>query len=409
MKHVIIGAGAAGISAAKTIRTINPSDEIVISSADDAVYSRCMLHNYISGERNESGISFIADDFFEKNNIRWIMGKTVTGIDVSKKEVTLSDISEPFDKLLIATGADSVNLPMLQPQNLGSTSNVFGLRHLSDAKAIKACAQKAENIVIIGAGLVGLDAAYALIEMGKKPVVIDISDNILSLNLDAHTAHVYKEKFEEAGCIFHLGQKVSAADSNAKGDIVSITLDSGEKQPCDMVIVAIGTRPTVEFLADSGVAFNYSIIVNKHLSTNVDGIYAAGDVTGLSGIWPNAVKQGEVAAKNMCGIPAVYEDIFALKNTINYFGIPSLSLGATEPSEADIAEVRNSKRKYEKIILRDGVVVGVILQGDISHSGFWQFLIKNNVNISKINKPIFNLSFADFYGIKENGEYQWTV
>jgi len=409
MKHVIIGAGAAGISAAKTIRIVNPSDEIVIISADDAVYSRCMLHNYISGERNERDISFIDDDFFEKNNIRWIMGKTVTSIDVNKKEVNLSDASEPFDKLLIATGADSVNLPMLQSQNYGNTSNVFGLRHLSDAKAIKACAQSAENIVIIGAGLVGLDAAYALIEMGKKPIVIDISDNILSLNLDAHTSNVYKEKFEEAGCIFRLGQKVSGADRNPKGDIVSLTLDSGEKQPCDMVIVAVGARPTVEFLTDSGVAFNYSIIVNKYLATNTEDIYAAGDVTGLSGIWPNAVKHGEVAAKNMCGVPTVYDDIFALKNTINYFGIPTLSLGVIEPAGTDIVEVRNSKRKYEKIILRNDTVVGVILQRDISHSGFWQFLIKNNINISQINKPVLNLSFADFYGIKENGEYQWMI
>jgi len=408
MKHVILGAGAAGISAASAIRELRPSDEIVIISTDDAVYSRCMLHHYISGERNQGGISFISDDFFAKNNIRWLMNKAVTGVDAGNRLVSFAGSSESFDKLLIATGADNIHLPVLKPQNAESASNVFGLRHLSDAKAIRDYAKNAENIVIIGAGLTGLDAAYALVGMGKKPVVIDISDTILTLNLDSYAANTYKNKFEEAGCVFRLGQKANGADAGVSGDIVSITLDSGEKQPCDMAIVAIGTRPAVGFLADSGIACDGGVKVNECLATNIDGIYAAGDVTGLSGIWPNAVKQGEVAAKNMCGVPTVYDDIFAVKNTINYFGIPSLSVGETEPCEGDIVDIRRSKSKYEKIILRDGVVVGVILQGDISHSGFWQFLIKKGIDVSKINKPVFDISFADFYGIRENGEYQWV-
>ena len=404
MKHVILGAGAAGISAAKVIREFKPSDEIVIISADDAVYSRCMLHYYISGERSQGGISFISDDFFAKNSIRWLMGKAVTGVDTGNRLVSFTGGSESFDRLLIATGADSVDLPVLKSQ---TPSNVFGLRHLSDAKAIRDYAKNAENIVIIGAGLTGLDAAYALASMGKKPVIIDISDTILTLNLDSYAANIYKNKFEEAGCVFRLGQKVNGADNSTTGDIVSLTLDSGEKQPCDMVIVAIGTRPAVGFLADSGIVCDGGVKVNECLATNADGIYAAGDVIGLSGIWPNAVKQGEVTAKNMCGVHTVYDDIFAVKNTMNYFGIPSLSVGVTEPCEGDIVEVRCSKSKYEKVILRDGGVVGVILQGDISHSGFWQFLIKKSIDVSKIGKPVFDISFADFYGIQENGEYQW--
>ena len=295
---------------------------------------------------------------------------------------------------------------MLSSQN---HANVFGLRHLSDAKAIRERAKDAENIVIIGAGLTGMDAAYALADMGKKPVIVDISDTILAVNLDAYTANVYKKKFEAAGCVFRLGQKVNGADSHTDGDVTSLTLDSGEKLPCDMVVVAVGARPAVKFLEGSGVACNSGIAVNKHLATNIAGIYAAGDVTGLSGIWPNAMKQGEVAGKNMCGVPTVYDDIFAIKNTVNYFGIQSLSLGVIEPTNADVFEIRNSKDRYEKVILRDGVVAGVILQGNIAHSGFWQFLIKNNINVSEINRSVFSLSFADFYGMRDNGEYQWVV
>jgi len=110
----------------------------------------------------------------------------------------------------------------------------------------------------------------------------------------------------------------------------------------------------------------------------------------------------------MCGVHTVYDDIFAVKNTMNFFGIPSLSVGITEPLEGDTVEVRNGKDSYEKVILRDGVVVGVILQGDISHSGFWQYLIKKKIDVSKASKPVFDISFADFYGIRDNGEYQWV-
>ena len=407
MKYVIIGAGAAGISAAKTIRELNSTDEIIIISSDDSVYSRCMLQNYISGERDEKRISFISDDFFIKNNIRRLNGKTVTEIDTDKRLVHFSDGCESFDKLLIATGADSIELPLIQSQ---SPENVLGLRHLSDAKAIRERAEDAENIVIIGAGLAGLDVAYAFINMGKKPVVVDISDSILALNLDAYASGIYKNKFEEAGCTFRLGQRVSEAEAGDSGDIRSLTLDSGEKLPCDLVIVTIGSRPAVGFLLNSGIVYDdKGVTVNQYLAANKEGIYAAGDVTGLSGIWPNAVKQGEVAAKNMCGIPTVYDDVFAMKNTINYFGIPSLSLGKIKPDESDVLIVRNDKNRYVKIILCDNIIVGVLLQGDIAHSGFWQYMIKNHVVVSKIDKPVYNLSFADFYGIKANGEYQWVI
>jgi len=403
-KHVIIGAGAAGVSAAKTIREINSTDEIVIISADESVYSRCMLHNYINGQRDEKKISFVDDDFFAKNNIRWVSGKAVTGVDAGKKEVCFADGTEAFDTLLIASGADSIELPVFKST---SPKNVLGLRNLSDAKAIRECA--GENIVVIGAGLVGLDAAYALVDMDKKPVIIDMANQIMPLNLDSNTANVYKNKFEEAGCTFRLGQKVTAAETDASDSVTSLTLDTGEKLKCDMVIVAVGTTPATDFLTNSGIACDNGVTVNENLATSIYGIYAAGDATGLSGIWPNAMKQGEVAAKNMCGIKAVYDDTFAVKNTINYFGIQSLSLGKTEPGDGDTFEIRNSRDMYAKIILHDGCVVGVVLQGDIAHSGFWQYLIKNKVDVSRIKRPVFELSFADFYGVKDNGEYEWIV
>jgi len=406
MTHVIIGAGAAGLTAAKTIRELRPNDEIAVIAADDAVYSRCMLHKYISGERSQPELSFVPEGFFKDNNIRWISGVSVTGIDAEKRQVFFDGRTQPYGRLLIASGAKSVLPPI---EGLRGAKNVCGLRDFPDAKAIRESAAKFENIVIIGAGLIGLDAAYGLLELGKKPVVVEMASSVLAVNLDCSAASTYQKKFEEAGCEFRLGSGVSSVVSDASGAVSAVMLSDGEKLPCDLLIVAVGVSPATEFLKGSAIATDRGVIVDEYLATSVEGVYAAGDVSGLSRNWPNAVTQGEVAAYNMCGVPTVYDDTFDLKNTINFFGIASLSVGQIAPSEGDVEHCRRSRGRYEKIITRGGVPVGVILQGDISRSGFWQYIVKNKINVASIPRPVWKLSFADSYGVEEDGEYKWTV
>ncbi|MCL2865145.1 MAG: FAD-dependent oxidoreductase [Lachnospiraceae bacterium] len=404
MKHVIIGAGAAGISAARTLRKQSAVDEIVMIATDRLAYSRCMLHKYIGGERDEKGISFVEEDFFESNRIRFCSDRTVTKIDTSNHQVCFADGVESYDKLLIATGAESFFPPI---PGLKGAKNVFGLRDLVDARAIKSQGSKAKHVVVIGAGLVGLDVAYGLLEMGKKPTVVEMADTILSSNLDASAALTYQMKFEEAGCMFKLGCKVEGVLSDASGQVSAITLGDGSQLNCDLLVVASGVRPSIGWLADSGIVCERGVVVDNYLATNIANVYAAGDVTGLSESWPNAVEQGEVAAQNMLGMPNEYTDTFSLKNTIHFFGIPSLSVGRLNGKEGDVEESREDRKRYQKVILRDGIPVGVILQGDISRSGFWQQLIKNKVDVSGRSKDIWKVSFADSYGIEDNGEYKW--
>ena len=406
MKYVIIGAGAAGITASKTIRELGSDNEIVVISTDGAVHSRCMLGDYISGERDEKGLSFIPDGFFENADIRWLSSVTVTDVDTENKRVKFFGDTEQYDKLLIATGANNVIPPV---GGLREARNVFGLRHLSGAKAIRKNAMAAKNIIVIGAGLVGLNAAYALTAMGKKPIVVEALDSIMAQNLDKRAAQAYQDRFEEAGCVFRLGCKVAGTVLDEAGSVTSIKLDSGDSIPCDMAVVATGTRPAISFLANTAIECENGITVDEYLATNIDGVYAAGDATGIAGIWPNAMKQGEVAAKNMCGMPTMYDDEFALKNAVNFFGLQSLSIGALYPDEDDIVEVWEDRNSYRKVIMRSGIVVGVITQGNISNSGIWQHLVKNKVDISRVRKPVRKLSFADFYNIEPSGEYKWAT
>lgn len=407
MKYVMIGAGAAGITAAREIREQDKTGEITMLSLDEVVHSRCMLHKYISGERDEKGIDFIEEDFFETNRIQWEKGVFVTGIKTTEKRVVLADDREvPYDKLLIATGANSFIPPV---GDFRHANNVFGLRHLQDAKAIREMAQNVENVLIVGSGLVGLDVAYGLLEMGKKITVVEMADRILPIQLDEHAAKEYQTLFEKAGCKFILGKQAAEAKMDSERMIHEVGLSSGEKIACDIIIVAAGVRPSVEFLQDGEIKMDRSILVDDCLCTNVPDIYAAGDVAGLSGIWPNAMKQGKTAARNMCGSKERYEDTYAFKNTINFFGLVSLCIGQIQIQEGDIVEVQEDQRIYRRAVMQDNKLKSMLLQGDISHAGIWQYLIKNKVDLSDLNKPVFQLTFADFFGMGERGKYVWNV
>jgi len=418
MKHIIIGAGAAAISAVRTILKEKSDDTVVIVSQDEEVYSRCMLHKFISGERDAPSIDFINDDLLKSPRVQWIKGKIVTRLDAAAKTVYAGDEKiASGDTVLIATGSDSVTPPIGE---LKTAKNAFGLRHLSDARAIAEHAKEAKEIAVIGAGLVGLDAVYGILESPgggeKKITVVEMATSVLAINLDAHAAEAYQRLFEKKGVAFRLARKVVNTRS-ADGNITALELDDGEIISCDMVVMAVGVRAATAFLAESGMASEGSlnlterraVKVDDYLATNIPGIYAAGDVAGLSGIWPNAQKQGEMAAYNMTGTRWAYDDRFAIKNTVNFFGLLSLSLGAINPSDGDQTFVKEDRSNYRKLILRDGIPVGVILQGEIGEKGFWLYLIKNRIRIDNLGKSPWNVSYADFYGVEANGEYKWVV
>jgi NAD(P)H-nitrite reductase large subunit len=417
-KHLIIGAGAAGIAALRSILKENPLDTATVVSEDREVYSRCMLHKFIAGERGAEKLNFINDDVLSDPRVEWIRGAAISRLDGAARKVYAGGTEVAGgDTVLIATGANSVTPPI---GDLRAAVNAFGLRHLADARAIAEAAKTARDIAVIGAGLVGLDAVSGLLEQGEKLGlsrnirVIEMAPAVLAINLDAHAAEAYQRLFEQRGVVFHLGRKVVNTGSSASAGgprICALEMDNGQSVPCDLVITAVGVRPATAWLEGSGVELTErkAVKVDDYLAAGLPGIYAAGDAAGLSGIWPNAVKQGEIAGQNMCGAGWKYDDRFALKNTVNFFGLLSLSLGAINAGEGDEVLIKEDRRNYRKLILRDAVPQGVILQGEIGGSGFWQHLIKNQIPLGNLRKPVWNISYGDFFGTWDNGEYRWVL
>lgn len=407
MMYVILGVGAAGISAAKTIRQHDKDASVIMISSDRSVHSRCMLHKYISGERDEKTLSFVPEGFFEEENIYWYPETCASQIDTDGQNVILDDGTKiHYDKLLIATGADSFIPPV---GDFRTASNVYGLRNLSDARAIRERGKTAGKVLVIGAGLVGLDAAYGFLEEGKDVTVVEMAERILPLQLDACAGKEYQKLFEQAGCRFLLGRKAEQTVLDRENAVTTVILDDGTEIGCDLVIVAAGVRPAIGCVKGSRIFADRFIQVDEYMQTTCKDVYAAGDVTGIAGIWPNAMKQGAVAGSNMCGIRQQYLDRYGMKNTINFFGLTTLSLGRGVEADGDEVIVREDRRNYKRAIIRGGKLDSILLQGDIDYSGIYQYLIKNGIELGDKKDRIFDLSFADYYGVLDDGQYEYRL
>ncbi|MGL4367881.1 MAG: NAD(P)/FAD-dependent oxidoreductase [Brevinemataceae bacterium] len=431
MKYIVLGASAAGINGAEALRRLDPNAEIILISKDTEIYSRCMLHYYISGERSVSRLNFKSDDFFTKNNIKWISGKEVTEVNETEKTVLLDSGEElHFDKLLIASGASSrfPNIPNLTP-----SPYIVGVRTLDDCDRIKELSKKYKHAVVIGGGLIGADIITGLSHSEADIALIEVSSHMMNRQLDTYTAKNYQELWQKKGIKFYFDVSINGVILDKQNDKPEyIQINGSEKVKADFIVVALGVSPNIQFLKNSSIEKTQfdAIKVNHQKQTSHPDIYAAGDVTGTAAIWSVAVKEAIIAAHSMTGNELNMEDFFAAKSTMNFFGVPTMSLGQSNPScntmipaiqnheagtysfhsddqEFDIDIQIDYKGNYKKIVHKNGKIYGALLQGDLSYSGILSQLIKENIDISKVKKSIFDISYADFFNITESLEYHF--
>ena len=407
MRYVVIGASAAGISGVKTLRELDKDAEIILVSKDTEVYSRCILHHYISGHRNVERLDFTPNNFFEEYNINWIKGVEVIELKDEEKILELSNgESLNFDKLMICSGASSFIPPV---EGLREGKNVVGLRNLDDAILIKEQATKVKNVVVLGAGLVGIDAVSGLIDTGVNISLVEMGEKVLPIQLDKYASSVYEKKFEANGVNLKLGVKAEKLILDEDNNPKALLINTGEEIPCELVIVATGVRSNIGFLVNSNIECDrFGLIIDEKGKTNIEDICGASDVTGRNPIWPTAVKEGIIAAHNMLGKEMIMTDFFGSKNTMNFVGVATMSLGDVEPKDETYkVETSIDNENYKKIIHKDGKIYGAIIQGDLSYTGVLIQLIKEKIDISKVTKNIFDIDYADFFNLEKNFEFSY--
>ncbi|MEI0496131.1 FAD-dependent oxidoreductase [Brachyspira intermedia] len=408
MKYLILGASASGLNGARELRMLDKNADITLVSIDDKIYSRCMLHYYISGKRNEESLNFMPKNFFSDYNIKWINNTKAVSLDADKKTVKLSNGNEEnYDKLLLATGASGAIPPI---ENLREANNVVGVRTLDDCNKIMELAKKYKKAAVIGAGLIGVDVVSGILPYNLDKIsIIDIAPFIISKQLDEHTANVYQNKLKEKNVDQYYSVKVKRIDIDNDKNPRFIELEDGKKIEADFIVVAMGISPNIDYLKNTAIKLNDAggVEIDKYGRTNIADIYAAGDITVTTAIWSAAVKQAIIAANNMVGNSIDIDNLFNFKSTMNLFNIPSMSIGTViAPDDSYSVEIFDDKKgNYRKIVHKDGKIIGALLQGDLRYSGILTQLIKENIDVTKVKKTLFKIDYSDFFNIDENFKF----
>jgi apoptosis-inducing factor 3 len=302
---VIIGAGAAGESAAETLRRDGYEGRLTLYDPDpDAPYDRPNLSkDYLAGTASEDWIPLHPPEFYRERGIDLVRDRRVLGLEPSARRVRLDDGStQEYGALLLATGATPVRLP---PDMGRGNPAVYYLRSFADSKAIIAAAERAKRVVIIGASFIGLEVAASLRARKLEVHVLAPDSRPLERVMGAELGDFIRRLHEEHGVVFHLSQKATAVAGGV------VTLESGERLQADFVVAGIGVRPNVELAERAGLGIDRGLLVDEHLQTTAPGVYAAGDIVR----WPDphtgdrirvehwvvARRQGQAAARSMLG------------------------------------------------------------------------------------------------------------
>ncbi len=386
-RYVIIGNGIAGLTGARAVRAVDGDGEIIIISEENHLpYSKVLLTYYISGEVEERDMYLTTKSEYEGLGIRVMWGNKVTQLDTCNKHLILDNsININYDSLLIASGGS----PILPESLKKGIKGVTGLRTIEDARFLRQAAVNKEKCVISGGGMVGVKLACALREMGSDVQIIIKSPRILSKVADEEASFIIQRQMEANGVQIRTRSDVAEAVAENDGGLKSVLLDSGEEIGCKVFAVCKGVRPNLGFL-DNNSVFQRGIKVNDMMMTDFFDVYAAGDVASTfdilqrcsrnTAIWPHAVEQAHVAGSNMAGENLTYRGSIS-RNSISIFGLPMITMGITNPDFNENGwdfSIHNDSDSYQKLIYREGILVGAILLGNIDRAGILQAEIRKN-------------------------------
>ncbi|MGN0817445.1 MAG: NAD(P)/FAD-dependent oxidoreductase [Candidatus Coproplasma sp.] len=386
MKYVIIGNSIAATACIEGIRSQDNAGEItVISGEDRPCYGRPLISYYLLGRIKKENTFYRPSDFYESNGVTVLYNTLATSVDPVKKRVALSSGEEvEYDKLLVATGSRPFVPPM---EGLKSVKNAFSFMTMSDAEALEGALDKQSEVLIIGAGLIGLKCAEGIAARVKKITVVDMADRILPSVLDGEGAAIVQKTLEAHGAEFILNDSVAAFKGNCA------TLKSGREVKFDILVVAVGVRANTELVSAAGGKVNRGIVVDECMRTSLADVYAAGDCTEgydkllganrVLALLPNANFQGRCAGVNMAGGKAEFRDGMPM-NSVGFFDCHVVTAGIYEGQ----CIAQSDETSLKKLYIKDGKLVGFIIIGDIRRAGIYTSLIRNGTPLSEVDEEL---------------------
>ena len=387
--HVIIGDGIAGASAAETIRETDPDASVtVLTDEGEALYNRILIKEFAKGKLPEAPISIHEPEWYDERDIDLQLNTHVTDIDPDAHEIqTHEGDTYEYDKLLVATGGTPAQLPV-------ENSDADGVHHFwtfQDARGIREHADESDQGIIVGAGLLGIDLAAVCAAQEIDAKYLMRGNRWWRYALSEDGAEIIHEALEENGVepVFESGVDHFEVDDD--GRVTGAVDPDGNHYDGEWAGVAIGLDFNTEFLNGAGLELNDGVVVDEYMQTNVEDIYAAGDLTQFydtildsqaqNGAWGSAKEQGSVAGTNMVADAEEKEFRWVSSYSITHFDFPFLSFGHPTRGD-DEAERKYSDSEWRRLAFEDGQLIGGVLIGDLSQQSTFKKLIRQERQVA---------------------------
>ncbi len=380
--YIIIGNGIAGLSAAETIRKNDEKGKITVISAENYLtYYRVKLSHFISKDFKDDELFVHDEKWYKDRNIEVILGKSVAKIDTYADEVELSDGSKMvYGKLLLANGSK----PFVPPIKGNEKEGVFALRTIDDLKKAQAYFKGCNSITVIGGGLLGLEAAWAIKKLNKEVNIVEFFPHLLPRQLDEGLSKEFGNLLEENGLNLYLGAGTDEILGNGK--VEGVRLQDGREIKTDAILISAGIRPILDIVKDSNIEFDKGVKVDSSMRTNVHNVYAAGDVAELNGmvvgLWGISGDEGAVAGENMTGGNAEYT-IPELNAMLMLDKLSVFSVGNVKDCDKTIEEVDEAKKAHYKLFLAKGKVIGGVVMNDMSKVPKVKKIVNKNMDLTE--------------------------
>src|SRR6266852_1852966 len=412
--YVIVGNGISGVTAAEILRTEDPSSLITIVADDPfPAYYRPALKDFLGGRLPEEKLWARPTTFYQDQRIRFFPGRVV-GINTMQRFVQLHNGKHiDYSKLLLANGARprSLSCPGLD------LAGVSTLRTLADYQEILRRLSNVNRIVVYGSGTLALESAETLRHRDYQVAHLMRGDTLWSEVLDPVASDLVLQEERRDGIDVRTGEEI-AQIVGKHGQVSGIITTRGERISCEMVLIAIGIEPKIDFIQASGIVCGRGVKVDNGMRTNIPDIYAAGDViettdeftgrTRVLGQWFPAIQQAQIATYNMLGLLSPGHPFYPGSNSelrtayLNYYnatflyGLDFVSIGlTTRPASPGYQEIvaYPRPRSYRKVLLKNGIVVGALLLGDRTHALAFKRAIDHRVNLAPIASQLFAPDF----------------
>ncbi|WP_160689733.1 FAD-dependent oxidoreductase [Clostridium sp. C2-6-12] len=368
--YLVLGNGAAGISAATAIRERNETCAIVLVSNESVLgYNRPMLTKSMIAKFKPEQIAIHDEAWYKEKNITNVLEKEVIKIDTKGKEVHFDDgIKLKYDKCIYALGSEC-----FIPEIPGADKEeVIAIRNISDTDKVVELLPKVKNAVVIGGGVLGLEAAWELSKAKCKVTVLEASDKLMFNQLDLEGGRFLEEIVRGEGIDIRLNVKID--EIKGEDNVTGVKINGKEVIPADLVIISTGIKANTKIAKEAGINIDRAVIVNEKMQTNIPEIYACGDCAEYNGInygiWPQALEMGRVAGANAAGDELTYETVDAAI-TFNGMNTSLYSIGdnGKNPNiQYKTVEFKDPvKRSYTKYYFANNRLCGAILIGDTSN------------------------------------------